>query len=105
MTAAVLAPSRRSFLTGGASLAALSLAGCATQRMKSVETPQFSEYYLSMYGPLPNEKYPVPAIDLTKLDHNMFRTEVTDPTGERQETIVDNTTVWHHYQMKKDEPK
>ena len=48
MTAAVLAPSRRSFLAGGASLAALSLAGCATQRMKVAETPQFDQYYLSM---------------------------------------------------------
>lgn len=97
MTAAVLAPSRRSFLAGGASLAALTLAGCATQRMKSVETPQFSQYYLSMYGPLPNEKFPVPAIDLTKLDPNMFRTEVPDPTGERPGTIVVNTSERHLY--------
>ena len=97
MTAAVLAPSRRSFLAGGASLAALSLAGCATQRMQAVETPQFSDYYLSMYGPLPNEKFPVPAIDLTKLDPNMFRTEVPDPTGEQPGTIVVNTSERHLY--------
>src|SRR4051812_27554923 len=70
MTAAVVAPSRRGFLAGAASLAALSLAGCATQRMR-IETPQFSQYYLTMYGPLLNEPYPVPAIDLTKLDPNM----------------------------------
>jgi len=97
MTAAVLALSRRSFLAGGASLAALSLAGCATQRMKAVETPQSSQYYLSMYGPLPDEQYPVPAIDLTKLDPNMFRTEVPDPTGERPGTIVVNTSERHLY--------
>ena len=96
MTAAVIAPSRRSFLAGGASLAALSLAGCATQRMR-VDVPQFSEYYLAMYGPLPDEKFPVPAIDLTKLDPNMFRTQVDDPTGERPGTIVVNTSERHLY--------
>ncbi|MEO8757027.1 MAG: L,D-transpeptidase [Devosia sp.] len=96
MTAAVLPSSRRSFLAGGASLAALTLAGCATQRMR-VDVPQFSEYYLAMYGPLPNEKFPVPAIDLTKLDPNMFRTQVNDPTGEAPGTIVVNTSERHLY--------
>ena len=96
MTSAVLVPSRRSFLAGGASLAALTLAGCATQRLR-VEAPQFSEYYLAMYGPLPDEKFPVPAIDLTKLDPNMFRTQVDDPTGERPGTIVVNTSERHLY--------
>jgi len=101
MTAAVLAPSRRSFLAGGASLAALSLAGCATQRMR-VEVPQFSEYYLAMYGPLPDEQFPVPAIDLTKLDPNMFRTQVDDPTGEKPGTLVVNTTDKHLYWVLED---
>lgn len=97
MSAAVLVPSRRNFLAGGASLAALTLAGCATQRMQSTVTPQFSDYYLAMYGPLPDEKFPVPAIDLTKLDPSMFRTEVDDPTGERPGTIVVNTGERHLY--------
>jgi lipoprotein-anchoring transpeptidase ErfK/SrfK len=96
MTIALSVPSRRSFLGGAASLAALSLAGCATQRLR-VEAPQFSEYYLQMYGPLPNEKFPVPAVDLTKLDPQMFRTDVADPTGERPGTIVVNTTERHLY--------
>ncbi len=98
MTAAVLRPSRRTFLAGGASLAALTLAGCATSRRLTVEEqPQFSEYYLQMYGPLPNEQFPVPAIDLTKLDPNMFRTQVPDPTGEAPGTIVVNTGERHLY--------
>ncbi len=96
MTDAVLFPSRRSFLAGGASLAALSLAGCASERMR-ISAPQFSDYYLTMYGPLPNEQFPVPAIDLTKLDPTMFRTQVPDPTGERPGTIVVNTSERHLY--------
>ena len=64
MTAAVLGSSRRGFLAGAASLAAMSLAGCASERMR-ITTPQFSDYYLAMYGPLPDEKFPVPPIDLS----------------------------------------
>ena len=98
MSAAIPVPtSRRAFLAGTASLAAASLAGCMSTRMKTAEEPHFSEYYLSMYGPLPDEKFPVPAIDLTKLDPNMFRTEVPDPTGERPGTIVVNTSERHLY--------
>lgn len=96
MTASATLPSRRGFLAGGASLAALTLAGCATQRMR-IDSPQFSDYYLTMYGPLPDEQFPVPAIDLTKLDPNMFRTQVPDPTGERPGTIVVNTSERHLY--------
>ena len=97
MTAIASSPSRRGFLAGGVSLAVLTLAGCATSRRLVIDQPQFSEYYLQMYGPLPNEKFPVPAIDLTKLDPNMFRTQVPDPTGEMPGTIVVNTTERHLY--------
>src|SRR5437870_4464981 len=98
MTAAVFVSSRRTFLVGGSSLAALTLAGCATsQRFERIDQPQFSDYYLQMYGPLPNERFPVPAIDLTKLDPDMFRTVVTDPTGEQPGTIVVNTSERHLY--------
>jgi lipoprotein-anchoring transpeptidase ErfK/SrfK len=96
MTTTLSIPSRRGFLAGAASLAAMSLAGCATQRMR-IETPQFSQYYLDMYGPLPDERFPVPAIDLTKLKPEMFRTDVSDPTGERPGTIVVNTSERHLY--------
>ena len=98
MTAVLSVPSRRAFLAGGASLAALTLAGCATsRRVERIDQPQFSEYYLQMYGPIPNERFPIPAIDLNKLDPNMFRTVVADPTGEAPGTIVVNTGERHLY--------
>jgi lipoprotein-anchoring transpeptidase ErfK/SrfK len=98
MTAVVSVPSRRAFLAGGASLAALTLAGCATsRRLELTERPQYSDYYLAMYGPLPNERFPVPAVDLNKLDPQMFRTQVADPTGERPGTIVVRTGERHLY--------
>lgn len=98
MTTAIVAPSRRTFLLGAASLAGLALSGCATtSRRFQDDTPHFDPYYLQMYGELPNEKFPVPALDLTKLDPTMFRTQVPDPSGERPGTIVVNTSERHLY--------
>lgn len=103
MTAAVSTPSRRSFLGGAASFAALTLAGCASsRRLPLSDTPRFSQYYLDMYGPLPDEKFPVPAVDLSRLDPDMFRTQVPDPTGERPGTIVVNTSERHLYLVQED---
>jgi lipoprotein-anchoring transpeptidase ErfK/SrfK len=98
MTAAVSVSSRRAFLAGGASLAALSLAGCATsRRMEVIDRPQFSDYYLQMYAAMPNERFPIPAVDLSKLDPRMLRQQVADPTGEMPGTIVVNTGERHLY--------
>lgn len=89
-------PSRRAFLLGAASLSGLALAGCATSGgrrldLAQFEMPQFSEYYRQMYAALPDEKFPVPAVDLSRLKTSHFRTEVADPTGERPGTIVVST--------------
>lgn len=91
MTTALPAPSRRAFLAGAASFAGLALSGCAFSSRLVEDRPSFSNYYLKMYGPLPNERFVVPAVDLTRLKPEYFRTEVADPTGERPGTIVVNT--------------
>jgi lipoprotein-anchoring transpeptidase ErfK/SrfK len=93
-------PSRRAFLAGAASLSALALSGCAlsgTSRRIAQSAPQFSDYYLSMYGPIPDERFPVPAVDLTQLKPSHFRTDVADPTGERPGTIVVSTSERYLY--------
>jgi lipoprotein-anchoring transpeptidase ErfK/SrfK len=92
--------SRRTFLAGAASLAGLALSGCAisgSSRRVAYSAPQFSDYYLQMYGPKPDEKFPLPAIDLTQLKPTHFRTEVSDPTGERPGTIVVDTGARYAY--------
>jgi lipoprotein-anchoring transpeptidase ErfK/SrfK len=90
-------PSRRTFLFGAASLASLALAGCTTTSQPVVEEPQFSQYYLNMYAALPNEQFPVPAVDLRRLKPSHFRQDVADPTGERPGTIVVNTADRYLY--------
>jgi len=85
-----LSLSRRGFLLGSASLAGLTLAGCATTAQQPIE-PVISEYYLQMYGARPDEQFPVPPVDLRAMNPNYWRTVVPNPTGERPGTIVVNT--------------
>jgi lipoprotein-anchoring transpeptidase ErfK/SrfK len=88
MTVVVPSLSRRTFLAGAASTAALALAGCSTSRTVPLSEPTFDPYYVRMYGPVTNEPFPIPAVDLRQLKPTHFRTEVADPTGERPGTIV-----------------
>lgn len=92
--------SRRHFMLGGASVSALALAGCATTQGPGgpvAEGGRISPYYLSMYAPDPNEKYPLPPVDLRQIDPEFWRTEVDYPTDERPGTLVVNTSERHLY--------
>lgn len=94
-----MALSRRNFLTGGASLSALALAGCATtdlpEQVRGVAI--VDPYYLAMYAPDPNEKFPLPPVNLTQVDPKYWRAEVDDPTGERPGTLVVHTADRYLY--------
>jgi lipoprotein-anchoring transpeptidase ErfK/SrfK len=92
--------SRRHFLFGATSLAAASLAGCSINGSSRIDTeaePTFSAYYLQMYAAMPYEQFPIPAVDLRKLNPDYFRTEVDDPTGERPGTVVVSTSERYLY--------
>ena len=74
--------SRRSFLIGaGAGLSALSLAGCVTGGMSLAEAQK-------VYGPVPDEKFPIPAVNLNKLDPKYYRRTVKYETREVPGTII-----------------
>ncbi len=81
---------RRYFLTGSASLL---LAGCAggIQRPVLPASPAEDPYYLSLYGPLPDERFPIPAVDLKKVNPVYYRQVVDYPTSERAGTLVVDT--------------
>ena len=85
---------RRQFMFGGASLAALALTGCTTTgntRPVADAGPMVPQQYLSMYAALPEERFPIPAADISKLDPQYWRQDVADPTGERPGTVVVDT--------------
>src|SRR5689334_6177371 len=74
---------RRSFLLGSAAgLGALSVAGCATSDGMSLAEAS------RVYGPVPDEKFPIPAVDVTKVDPKYFRKTVRYASKEAPGTII-----------------
>lgn len=99
--------SRREFLTLVAgSAAALALPGCTTSNdpiSAAIPTPPaIDPSYLAMYRAMPEEDFPVPAADLTRLDERFYRQIVDDPTGERPGTIVVDTQSYFLYLVQPD---
>ncbi|MBO9590394.1 L,D-transpeptidase [Devosia sp.] len=91
-------PSRRAVLAGLASVGALALAGCSTtgSTRSAVATAEpagriVPPEVLSMYGPLPDEDFPIPAAPIHLLDPIYWRQEVDNVTGEKPGTVVVDT--------------
>nr|WP_234706590.1 L,D-transpeptidase [Ensifer aridi] len=85
--------SRRAFLLG-AGAAVTTLAGCTTTRAPRVAAaplPVNTSIYASMYGPQPNELFPLPAVPYEKIEPRFYRQMVANPTGERPGTLVVDT--------------
>ena len=104
MTAKPFVLPRRQFLTGTASLLALGLAGCASsgnRRIADAE-PVVPPDVLATYGPLPNERFPVPAARIDLVDPQYWRQVVDDPTGERPGTVVVDTANRFLYLVRDD---
>jgi lipoprotein-anchoring transpeptidase ErfK/SrfK len=98
---------RRRFLgVAAAGTAALTLSACSTtgpgyyDQPPSFREPDLgADYgsYVSMYGPVLDEGYQVPAIPIEKMDSKFLRRVVPDPTGERPGTIVVDTSAHYLY--------
>ena len=88
-------PARRAFLFGAAAAlggAGLGLAGCAgDDNGLAAEMARAQQ----LYGPVPTERFPVPAVDVAKVDPRYFRALVDYDSHEAQGTIVIDPA--HHY--------
>src|SRR3954452_13220840 len=97
--AAVLGPrsghlDRRSFLFGSAfSVGALSLAGCVTQDGMSVAEAS------KLYGPLTDEKFPIAAVAISKVDPKFYRRTVRYSTKEVPGTIIVDPANYYVYRI------
>ena len=100
--AAVLGPrsgllDRRSFLFGSAfSVGGLSLAGCVTQDGMSLAEAS------KLYGPLPDEKFPIAAVDISKVDPKYYRRTVRYGTKEVPGTIIVDPGNYYVYRIEGD---
>ncbi len=86
---------RRPFLLGGMSLSGLALTGCAAIPKNSMS--RYDPAVVAMYKAMPEERFPIPAVDLKQIDPKYFRTEVDDPTGERPGTVYVDTKNFYLY--------
>ncbi len=85
---------RRSFLLqAAASLGALSVAGCATSDNLSLAEAQ------ALYGPVPDEKFPIPAADISTLDPKFFRRTVPYQSTEATGTIIVDPANYYVYRV------
>ncbi|WP_307283922.1 L,D-transpeptidase family protein [Labrys wisconsinensis] len=87
---------RRSFLAGSAaSLGALALGGCATDGMSLAEAEK-------VYGPVPDEKFPIPAADVSKLNPKYYRRTVSYDSKEAPGTIIVDPGKYYVYRIEGD---
>ncbi|PRH89384.1 hypothetical protein C5L14_02015 [Labrys okinawensis] len=90
--------SRRSFLVGSAAvgLGALGLAGCATSGgMSRAEAAR-------LYAAVPEEKFPIPAVDVSKIDPKYYRRKVQYPSKEAAGTIIVDPSKYYVYRIEGD---
>lgn len=88
---------RRRFLTlGAAGLAATALSACSVgSRRVALEEERMAAIpgeVRIMYAAMPQERFPIPAVNLQRLEPRYWRQIVPDPTGERPGTVVVDTS-------------
>ena len=111
--------SRRKLVTGAAAAGGLLLAGCsksinsdgegsstlAKLREKFRKQPKIKtkkSTFASLYGPLPNEKFPVPGVPEGELEERYFRQRVNYKTREKVGSLIVDTKNFYLYHV---EPK
>ncbi|SDQ94185.1 L,D-transpeptidase [Pseudovibrio sp. Tun.PSC04-5.I4] len=73
--------SRRGFVIGSAALA---LAGCqTTNSLKPAKLADLRQdpYYKTIYGPIPDEKFPIPAVNLAQISDGKYLRQVVNYPG------------------------
>lgn len=85
--------SRRSFLVGSAiGLGTLGLAGCSSDGMSLAEAQK-------LYGPIPSEKFPIPAADISKVNPKFYRRTVSYESKEAPGTIIVDPSNYYVYRI------
>ena len=97
-------PDRRRFIIGSSSLALTTLAGCSTNTPLIKLPPKLSlkKSYEQMYGPMPSERFPIPAVKLDKVPSKYYRHQVKYITSEPAGTVVVDTRNFYLYLVQND---
>jgi lipoprotein-anchoring transpeptidase ErfK/SrfK len=85
---------RRSFLIGSAAgVGLLGLGGCMSSNAR------LRREAAALYGPVPDDKFPIPATDISKVDPKYFRQTVNYDSDEAPGTIVIDPGKYHVYRV------
>ncbi|NDW07847.1 L,D-transpeptidase [Jiella pacifica] len=89
---------RRGFLAG---LATVALSGCVATpepaRVIAAQAPEPEPVLPAMYRAMPSERFPIPAVDIKRLEPQLWRQVVDYPTDERVGTLIVDTPAKYLY--------
>lgn len=94
---------RRRILTGSAGLAGLALTGCVSSPNQPDVQPQrptrqrIPQNYALAYGPMPNEQFPIPPVDLDKVPRKFWRQQVDYISPHPVGTLIVDTSAFFLY--------
>lgn len=90
---------KRNFLIGAGASILSSCGVAATQSLdEAVQVPTPQEVPL-MYAAMPEERFPIPAVDISQVDRKWWRTEVSYPTDEAVGTVIVDTPNRYLYHI------
>lgn len=82
--------SRRHFIAGAAAAATLGIPKVSFAATREDRIAELHKY-AKLYGPMPNEKFPIPAVDLNKIDPVYLRKFGEYATNEAPGTVIVDT--------------
>lgn len=90
---------RRQFIWGAAGSSVLALSGCTTstrigQTVEALSSSPSSATARAMYGPMPGERFPLPAIDINKVSSKFWRRQVNFSSPYPVGTVIVNTKTY-----------
>ncbi len=90
---------RRQFGIGSASVLGLVGAGCTTvvtpPESNEPRRPEVSPNYRLMYGPMPAERFPLPAVPINEVPRRYWRKQVNFRTDHPAGTLIVNTRTFY----------
>lgn len=89
-------------MQGTASFSGLAISGCVSNSIMprlpdNAGVVPTANTYTAMYGPLPNEQFPIPAIDLDKVPAKFYRRQVSYNSSEQPGTIIVDVQNFYLY--------
>lgn len=96
---------RQLLIVGATAVSGLTLSACTTtvenqSEARASAPPAIDPSYATMYRAMPEEDFPIPAVELNKVNKRFYRQLVDDPTGERPGTVVVDTRSFFLYHVR-----